>query len=701
MSHVEEKQSMDAAANAQTQYSLPVGGSFRGVFSDNLDQDWVRVELVAGTTYRISLSGSGDNSGADTILRVFNAAGEQVAVNDDADFAAGQVNSTLSFTPESSGVYYLSAGVYAGNPSQDHSGSYTLTLVDPETDGAAEPGVDYVELEGGAGNDVLRGGPGDDVIQGGAGNDMLYGLGGQDFLTGGRGDDLLEGGDDADLLLGDNASAFFFGPLFADDEPGSGSSGSSPDDPATGDDPGGGTAPDDPSAMGDGVAESGGSSSSSAADPSAPAAGDDDDGPITGYDPYTGGDDPAPVPPLFPSVTRDDVLAFLSDQLHAGNDVLRGGAGADWMEGGAGDDELYGGDDDDMLIGDTSLAMFFGALPVAVVNDDPDHGAGAIPVPEGDDGHADDFAAPAGDEGSGTFGNLLLMLLIDELTAGDDLLDGGPGNDVLEGGLGNDTLVGGTGDDTLEGGGGNDNLDAGSGDDYLRGGAGDDLLEGGSGQDWLEGSAGDDVLEGGAGNDHLTGDDFPWFLFLEPALEGPAADDPHADGADDGASVALYDPNADDSAGDGDEPAITGYDPYTGGDDDDGPITGYDPLLISVLVPWGGDDVLSGGAGDDLLDGGPGNDTLSGGTGADVFSFMQAGGHDVVTDFHAGEDKIDLSAFADIGSTDDLALHQQGDDLVIDLSAHDGGEVTLQGIDEADLSDAHFIFSGDSDAAIA
>ena len=674
MSHVEEKQSLDAAANAQTQYSIYVGQSFRGAFSDNLDRDWVRVELVAGTTYSISLSGSGDNRGADTILRVFNAEGEQVAVNDDADFGAGQLNSTLSFTPESSGAYYLSAGVFVGNPSQDHSGSYTLTLVDAATGGAAEPGPGYLELQGGAGDDVLRGGAGGDVIHGGDGNDVLYGLGGRDFLTGDRGDDLLEGGDDADLLLGDSASAFFFEPLLTGDDPGSGSSGSSPDDPATGDDPGGGSAPDEPSDVAGADAESSGGSSSSA---------DDDDGPGAGDDPHIGGaddplgDDPLPLQ-LFPILTRDDVLAFFSDQLHAGNDVLRGGAGDDWMEGGAGDDQLFGGDDDDLLIGDTSLAMFFGGLPVAVVNDGPDD-PGAIPVPE-DGGEDADFAAPAGDEDPGSLDNLLLMLLIDQLTAGDDLLDGGPGDDTLEGGFGNDTLVGGTGVDTLEGGPGADDLDAGSGDDYLRGGSGDDLLDGGSGRDWLEGGAGDDALEGGAGDDVLTGDDFPFFLFQEP--HGGAAE----------ASLVSVEAELHAGADDDDN------------GDDDGPITGYDPYgpsLISVPVPWG-DDTLSGGAGDDLLDGGPGNDTLSGGPGADVFSFMHGGGYDVVTDFHAGEDKIDLSTFEDIGSMDDLALQQDGDDLVIDLSAQGGGEVTLQGVDQADLTDAHFdFFTGEDSMPIA
>ena len=586
MAYVEEKQSMDAAASSQTQYNLFVGDSFKGIFSDNLDKDWVRVELVAGKTYQISLSGAGSNSGADTILTVFNSVGEQVAANDDADFAAGQLNSKLRFSPEASGVYYLSAGVYAGNPTQDHSGDYTLTLVDTEADSAGGR-ADDVKQEGGAGNDVLRGGAGDDVLRGGAGNDNLYGLGGQDFLTGDSGDDLLEGGDDADLMLGDGASAFFARALVADDDgPDSGSSGGS---------------------------------------------------------------------------SRADMLAFLNDQLHAGNDRLNGGAGDDWLEGGPGDDELSGGDDDDLLIGDTLLMTLFAALPVVVLNDDL---VGAA-----------DFTSPANSGDDGAIDNLLLMLLIGRLTAGDDTLDGGPGDDYLDGGFGNDRLVGGTGVDYLEGGDGDDELDAGSGDDYLRGGPGADRLDGGSGDDWLEGSDGDDVLDGGDGNDLLTGDDFPFFLLFE--LERGSAD---ADGP------VVYDPCAGaDAVG-----AIMGV-----GDDADGPIAGYDPYvssLTSVLAAWG----------DDTLSGGPGDDRLSGGPGADVFIFAPAGGYDVVTDFRAGEDKIDLSAFAGIDSTDGLALQQQGDDLIIDLAAHGGGEITLQGFNETDLADAHFIFSaGDDPMAIA
>ena len=89
----------------QLHITLAVGVDFKGVFTDNLDEDWVRVDLLAGKTYEISLAGADSNSQADTVLRIYNPAGEQVAVNDDADFDAGELNSILRFSPEASGVY--------------------------------------------------------------------------------------------------------------------------------------------------------------------------------------------------------------------------------------------------------------------------------------------------------------------------------------------------------------------------------------------------------------------------------------------------------------------------------------------------------------------------------------------------------------------------------------------------------------------
>ena len=619
MTRVRENQSADAAANAQTTYSLSVGGTFNGVFDGKQDNDWVRVELVEGKTYRIHLAGAGDNRGADTILKVFNSAGEQVAVNDDSDFIAGELDSRLSFTPDSSGVYYLSAGLYLGNPAQDHAGTYTLTLVDPEAGDAGRPVDEGVDLSGGAGNDDLRGGAGNDNLRGGPGNDSLHGLGGQDFLTGNAGDDTLEGGDDDDLLLGDGANPLqqFFFQLFP-----------------------GGMSVEDADSLGNDrgadldVFDVAGSDSvpdtaviSSEPEPGSPDVIEDIDG---GVD--------ALLSMLFPNLTRADVLAYLSDRLQGGDDVLRGGAGNDWLEGGAGNDMLFGGDDDDLLVGDTSSTAGFGAPLLIGLNDGMSLDAA--------------LALSGSGEGESALDNLLLMLIIDELTGGDDTLEGGPGDDILTGGTGNDKLGGGTGADVLDGGDGRDELAGGPGDDYLHGGSGADRLDGGSGADWLEGGAGSDALEGGDGDDVLVGDSY-----LVPRLIEPV----------DGRSIVV---NND------------GY------DTDDAL---YATSLIPILV-FGGNDTLSGGAGDDLLVGDYGNDELSGGQGSDVFVFAHDGGHDVVTDFQIDEDRIDLSALGGIDALDDLDLEQRGDDLVIDLLAHGGGEVTLQDVNQTDLIDTHFIF---------
>jgi hypothetical protein len=57
-------------------------------------------------------------------------------------------------------------------------------------------------------------------------------------------------------------------------------------------------------------------------------------------------------------------------------------------------------------------------------------------------------------------------------------------------------------------------------------------------------------------------------------------------------------------------------------------------------------DTLIGGAGNDVLSGGAGNDTLEGGGGSDTFVYGAAAeGGDVIVDFVAGMDKIEVSAF--------------------------------------------------------
>jgi serralysin len=58
-----------------------------------------------------------------------------------------------------------------------------------------------------------------------------------------------------------------------------------------------------------------------------------------------------------------------------------------------------------------------------------------------------------------------------------------------------------------------------------------------------------------------------------------------------------------------------------------------------------GNDILIGNDVANRLDGGAGSDKLTGNGGADVFVIAQKGFTDTITDFHSGQDKLDLSAF--------------------------------------------------------
>ena len=102
---------------------------------------------------------------------------------------------------------------------------------------------------------------------------------------------------------------------------------------------------------------------------------------------------------------------------------------------------------------------------------------------------------------------------------------------------------------------------------------------------------------------------------------------------------------------------------------------------------------------DDRLYGGAGDDTLTGGWGTDTFVFAAGHGDDTITDFFLGGDKIDLTQITGITSFDDLTISADGDDIVIDLTAHNGGTIRLEnraidgvhsGLDDLDATD--FLF---------
>ena len=181
--------------------------------------------------------------------------------------------------------------------------------------------------------------------------------------------------------------------------------------------------------------------------------------------------------------------------------------------------------------------------------------------------------------------------------------------------------------------------------------------------DWLQGSSGDDVLHGYRGNDHLYGYDG------DDILHGGR-----------------------------------GKDRLVGGDDDDVLKGGRGDDL---LVGDDGDDDLYGGRGDDILSGYGGDDVLKGGPGADDFDYaaypLEHNGSDRITDFKPGTDAIILwgsminGEFIGYTGFDALSLTlvrvgKARNDTILDLSAHGGGQIRLEGIDPADLSADDFVF---------
>ena len=83
--------------------------------------------------------------------------------------------------------------------------------------------------------------------------------------------------------------------------------------------------------------------------------------------------------------------------------------------------------------------------------------------------------------------------------------------------------------------------------------------------------------------------------------------------------------------------------------------------------------------------------------GYDTFVFEQGHGDDTIRIFEDGVDKLDLTAFTDITSFDDLTITTQDNEVVIDLSAYGGGTIlfetgSVDDIEIGDLDASDFVF---------
>ncbi|WP_305987529.1 M10 family metallopeptidase C-terminal domain-containing protein [Roseibium sp. MMSF_3544] len=111
----------DATANISTSYSMSAGDTFNGSLSSAGDRDWIAINLEAGKSYTIELTGTGASALADAYLRLYNSSGIQIAYNDDG---GPGYNSAMTFTATTTGTYYLGAGSYDDN----YAGTYTMAV---------------------------------------------------------------------------------------------------------------------------------------------------------------------------------------------------------------------------------------------------------------------------------------------------------------------------------------------------------------------------------------------------------------------------------------------------------------------------------------------------------------------------------------------------------------------------------------------
>ncbi len=100
--------------NITSTVPLPFGAPINGEIETLGDHDFYRITLTAGQTYTFLLNGrtpgGGDTTLADSVLRLVNSVGTQVAINDDA--GPNDFLSQIIYTPTVSGTYYLDVGAF-------------------------------------------------------------------------------------------------------------------------------------------------------------------------------------------------------------------------------------------------------------------------------------------------------------------------------------------------------------------------------------------------------------------------------------------------------------------------------------------------------------------------------------------------------------------------------------------------------------
>lgn len=649
-------------------------------------QEYYAVTVTAGQVCTFDIA----SATFDTTLRIFDAGGNQLAVNDDDD---GSTNSFINHTFASSGTYYIAVGAYS-------SGSGASVVSGPPPFGAqyvlnvSVPGHPVVEavgvgstLNGGEGDDLLQGGISDDDINGGNGTDTAVFAGNRSAWTitdNGGGNFTISNGSQTDTLTGVEFAQF------ADQTV---SLGGAPVGPTPGDDTLAGTSGDD---VIDGLAGNDSIDGLAGNDVLTGGLGADTLTGGLGNDRFVFGSDTQSSlasPDTITDFTSGSDTIDLAAAAQSGIAIARlGGQSFVYFSPSAGSynglvqvvgtvqgsDILTGGIGVTMFGDDSAADLLIGTAAVDVIlgggGGDTLRGAGGADVLTGGAG-ADVFSFEAGDSTTSAYdtitdftsasdiislggpaGSVFLSRLGDstfvyyglsggayqnvisvtgavqgfDITASSVIMYGDAAANVLTGHTGADTIVGGGGNDTLRGVGGADVLYGGEGSDtFAYGGASDSTM---SAYDVIaDFTTGADRINlttlVGAGYSNVALARFGGSTFIYFGLAGAAQFD--------GVIQAVGDVNGLDLITGGSSLNLTFYG-SSGGDD---------------LRGGAGADTVLAGAGTDYILGGAGGDSLFGGSGADLFAYTAASHStatvwDTIQDFEVGVDRIDLRGVA-------------------------------------------------------
>lgn len=107
----------------QASHEIAVGAAIEGMLDAPGDRDWFGIALEGGTSVSIRIDGAGSGAGglADAFLRVHDDRGRLIAFDDNGGDGG---DATLSFTPQSGGLYYL----VAGSAGDAGAGSYLIAV---------------------------------------------------------------------------------------------------------------------------------------------------------------------------------------------------------------------------------------------------------------------------------------------------------------------------------------------------------------------------------------------------------------------------------------------------------------------------------------------------------------------------------------------------------------------------------------------